>query len=192
MNQDHTQNASESTLLIRARNGDHAAFLQLVEPLRGRVWGVCLNIAGNHHDAEDAFQDSMIAAWQNLDRFRGEAKFGTWIYRVAANTAVSVVRRRKPNTDSVDFSDPAQSAATAEQFRSPDFADRIATRDAVRAAIAGLPDDFRTALVLREFGDLTISDIASHEGVPEATVKTRLHRARRQLADTLHVSLTDA
>lgn len=171
------------TLLLQARDGDQGAFAQLVEQHRSHVWAVCLSTTGNRHDAEDALQNTLIAAWQNLDRFRGESRFGTWLHRIAVNNALMVVRARKPDTDLTDFTDDAAPVILTDD--APAFDDGIVTHDALRGALARLPEDFRTALILRELGDLTYADIAEHQGIGVQTVKSRLNRARRQLAQFL-------
>lgn len=174
----------ETALLLQARAGNQQAFAELVTFYRPRIWGVCLNIAGDHQDAEDAVQDTLVSAWQNLEKFRGEARFGTWIHRIAANCSLMIVRRRKANTQLTDFNDPDH-PVLVDDDRKPRFDDRIADLDALRVALADLPDDFRTALVLREFGDLSYADIAEHQGIGVATVKSRLNRARTQLTAAL-------
>lgn len=170
------------TLLMQARDGDQRAFAQLVEQHRNHVWAVCLSTTGNRHDAEDALQNTLIAAWQHLDRFRGESRFGTWLHRIAANNALMVVRKRKPDTDLTDFTDDAAVTLTDDR---PGFDEGIVTHDALRRALAELPEEFRTALVLREFGDLSYAEIAEHQGVGVQTVKSRLNRARGRLAQLL-------
>jgi len=85
----------EAELIERCRAGDRAAFAELVAPSRERVWAVCVRITGNRYDAEDALQDALIVAWQNLDKLRGTAAFGTWLYRIASNAALAVVRTRR-------------------------------------------------------------------------------------------------
>ena len=165
---------------MQARGGDEQAFSELVGLYRRRIWGVCLHIVGDHQEAEDALQDTLVSAWQNLDRFRGEARFGTWIHRIAANSSLMIVRRRKAQTQLVDFNDPDH-PTLIDDTGAPRFDDTIANRDALRVALAALPEDFRAALVLREFGDLSYIDIAEHQGISIATVKSRLNRARTQL-----------
>lgn len=159
---------NEADLIARVRAGDSAAFTELVAPHRTRLWGVCLRVTGSHTDAEDALQDCLLAAWRNLDRFRGEAAIGTWLYRIAANAAVAVVRRRREVAGEVpDRADPATPTD-----------DVLAVRDEIEAALRLVPTDFRVALVLREYGDLTYEEIAAHQGVGVQTVKSRLNRAR--------------
>lgn len=174
---------SDAATLIAARAGDQQAFAQLVGEHRDHIWAVCVSITGNAQDAEDALQETLISAWQHLDRFRGEAKFGTWLHRIAANCALAVVRRRKPNTDTVDFTDTERPVVLADT--APAIDEHVARQDQVRAALATLSEDFREAIVLREFGDLSYEDIATHQGVGVQTVRSRLSRARSQLAAAL-------
>ncbi|MFW0783655.1 sigma-70 family RNA polymerase sigma factor [Gordonia sp. CPCC 206044] len=180
----------EAVLLMQAREGDQHAFAQLAGAHRTQVWAVCLNICGNHHDAEDALQNTLVAAWQNLHKFRGEARFSTWLHRIASNNALMVVRRRKANTTLTDFDDPEQAVQLADDDGGTTFDERVALQDAVRDALAKLPDDFREAVVLREFGDLSYADIAAHQGIGVQTVKSRLNRARSQLGDLLRDTIT--
>lgn len=171
---------SESELIAACRLGDHRAFADLVGRYRNNAWHVCLQITGNTHDAEDAFQDTVTAAWQNLHRFRGEARFNTWLHRIAVNAALAVVRRRKP-TASLD-DDTTDEPGIDLGHDQPRIDDRVATAAVVQQALNQLPEDFRVAIVLAEFADLPYADIAEHQGVSVATVKTRIHRARKQLA----------
>ena len=173
----------EATLLMQARRGDQQAFAELVQANRDRIWAVCLNIVDDRQDAEDAVQNTLVAAWQNLERFRGESRFSTWLHRIAANNALMIVRKRKASTVLTDFNDPEHPVLVEDD--APRFDERIATLDALRAALAELSDDFREAIVLREFGDLSYADIAEHQGVGIQTVKSRLNRARHQLADLM-------
>lgn len=165
---------TDGELLAACREGDGTAFAELVGRYRHRLWSICFRVTGNREDAEEAVQDALTSAWQNLHKFRGEAKVSTWLYRIAANAALAVVRKRKDalaaDPDMIELEDPA-----------PLTADRIADVDAVRRALAELPEDFRVAIVLREFAELPYADIAEHQGVPVATVKTRINRARKQL-----------
>lgn len=179
----------EFTLLTRARSGDQQAFAELVGLHRSRIWAVCLGIAGNPADAEDALQNTLVAAWQNLEKFRGESRFSTWLHRIASNNALMIVRKRKDHTTLTDFTDEAAQPITLVDD-TPALDDRVATRDAVRAGLAELPEEFRTALVLREFGDFSYADIAEHQGVGIQTVKSRLNRARSQLAQAMRGQLS--
>jgi RNA polymerase sigma factor (sigma-70 family) len=170
----------EGDLLERARAGDSRALDALLTPYRDRLWGVCLRTTSNRSDAEDALQEALVAIWKHLGDFRGEASFGTWAYRIASNAALAVVRRRR------DLTGIGADAAELEiEDTRRDFVDTIADRDRVQRALRDLPEDFRTALVLREYGQLTYEEIAAHQGVLVQTVKSRLNRARTAVAAAL-------
>lgn len=165
----------ERALVTRARAGDDAAFAALVESSKARVWSICLRITGNHSDAEDALQDALSAAWQHLARFRDDARFSTWLYRIASNASLAVVRRRRDTPSEVDpgwlvMDDPTSGY------------DDI---DRVQRALATVPETFRAALVLREYGALTYEEIAAATGVGVQTVKSRLNRARAAVSAAL-------
>ena len=168
---------TDGELLALCRQGHETAFSELVGRYRNRLWSICFRVTGNREDAEEAVQDTLTSAWQNLHKFRGDAKVSTWLYRIAANASLAVVRKRKETVadlDVIELEDPA-----------PLTADRVADVDAVRRALAELPEDFRVAVVLREFAEMSYADIAEHQGIPVATVKTRINRARKQLISLL-------
>jgi RNA polymerase sigma-70 factor (ECF subfamily) len=172
----------DSELIALCRTGDQQAFAELAGRYRTNAWHVCLSITGNHYDAEDALQDALTAAWQNLPKFRGDARFNTWLHRIAANAALGVVRRRK-QVDTLDLGD--DDGVIRLESTAPRIDETVAIVDAVRAALMRLSDDFRVAIVLAEYAQLPYADIAEHQGISVATVKTRIHRARKQLAEML-------
>ncbi|MCD7052822.1 sigma-70 family RNA polymerase sigma factor [Rhodococcus sp. BH2-1] len=169
---------TDGELLALCRQGYETAFAELVGRYRNRLWSICFRVTGNREDAEEAVQDTLTSAWQNLHKFRGDAKVSTWLYRIAANASLAIVRKRKDaiadDFDVIELEDPA-----------PMTADRVADVDAVRRALAELPEDFRVAVVLREFAEMSYADIAENQGIPVATVKTRINRARKQLITLL-------
>jgi RNA polymerase sigma factor (sigma-70 family) len=168
----------EPALLARARSGDGRAFQRLIAPHRDMLWSVCFRITRSHQDADDALQDCLLSAWRNLDGFRGSARLSTWLFRIASNSAAAIVRRRRET--------PADLPETSS--RRSDIGDELADRDRVRTALRGLPEDFRIALVLREYGGLSYDEIAAHQGILVQTVKTRLNRARSAMRSSLEVS----
>lgn len=175
MNPAPTSDTSERELVARAQGGDERAFAELVTRHKKHIWAVCVRITNHGADAEDALQEALTAAWQHLDKFRGDAKFSTWMHRIAANAALSVVRRRRDVIlDDFDLEDTGRDA-----YREFDDTDRV------QAALRTIPNDFRAALVLREYGGLTYEEIATHQGIPVATVKSRLNRAKKALAEAL-------
>jgi RNA polymerase sigma-70 factor (ECF subfamily) len=165
--------ADSEKLIELARGGDQRAFAALVEPHRSMLASVCYRIVGDEGLAEDALQDTLMAAWRHLDRFQGRSKFSTWLYRIAHNAALAVARKRVPEpSDDLD--------ALVHGGRS--LGDTVSDVRTVRWALSKIPPDFRAALVLREFSDMTYEQIAEAQGIKVATVKTRIARARQALA----------
>lgn len=160
----------DGVLVERAQAGDEAAFTELLDLHRQRLWAVCYRITGSQHDAEDALQDAVVAAWRNLPRFRGDSRFSTWVYRIAANAALMVVRRRR------DL--PTQDEVLRDRVWQEDATATVADADAVQQAVSQLPEHYRAALVLRVWGDLSYEEIAVWLDIPLQTVKSRLNRAR--------------
>jgi RNA polymerase sigma factor (sigma-70 family) len=170
----------EWELVELARSGDDRAFAELAGRHRAVLWSICLRITGNEYDAEDALQEALTAAWLHLDSFRGSARFSTWVYRIAANASFAVLRRRREI--------PTDVFEVMQQGGEEDFVDALADRERINAAVVGLAPQFREALVLREYGDLSYEEIAAHQGVGVQTVKSRLNRARAAVAAKLEAS----
>lgn len=169
--------STELDLARRACDGDAAAFRELVEPHRDQIWAVCLSITSHRQDAEDALQDALIAGWRNIARFEGKSRFSTWMHRIASNAALMLVRKRR------DY--PEEDAGAEETDNAPGVGERVTTVAVVRSCLAQLPDEFREAVVLREYADMSYQEIAEHQGVAVATVKTRLNRGRAKLKEAL-------
>lgn len=162
---------SEAALVEAARNGDQDAFALLIHMHRRKIWSICLRITENTPDAEDAVQDCLIAAWHHLDAFGGRSTFGTWLFRIAANSSLAIIRRRRPHVD-LDH---------VPEVGEPDRSNRITDADMITTALRTLPLTFRTAVILREVGDLSYRQIAEHEGIDIQTVKSRISRGRAMM-----------
>ena len=168
-------------------SADDAAFAELVRRFRGPVFRLAVSILGQEFapEAEDVAQDVMLRVHHALGSFRGEAKVGSWIYRIAFNQALNVkarVRYRAPHV-----SDEALST-TASPDRGPhDQLQDQRRRRAVHACVAELPEVYQSALRLHYWLGASISEIAEMLDAPENTVKSYLHRARR----LLHAMLTE-
>lgn len=179
---------SEYQLIERARSGDESAFAELIEQNQTRMFNVCLRVTANHHDAEDAFAGAVYLAWKNLDKFHGDAGFGTWVYRIASNAAMDIVRRRKAAV-SIDASLPGSedddTPVLQLESKEADFAETVAQNDALTAALGQLPEQSREAIVLAEVAGLTLSEIAEHQGASLSATKVRVHRARKTLRELL-------
>lgn len=167
----------EHQLILWAQEGDERAFRALIEPYRPMLQSVCGRIAGGRSETEDAIQVALLAVWQNIGRFEHRSKFSTWLFRVCHNAALGIVRKRVPEPASDVFHEPLSTATT------PDA--KVSDVDAVRWALSKIPPDFRAALVLREYTQMTYAEIAETQGIRVETVKTRIARARHALADLL-------
>lgn len=173
---------SDEWLVEAARRGDAAAMDTLLRRHYDRVHAVCRRIAGTTRDADDAAQEAMIRIVRNLDRFDGRASFGTWAYRIATNTSLDELRKRKrrPQLHVVgDDRDDVPPEPTDE--RSHLEIDGVADRLSIDEALAELPDEFRAAVVMRDVGDLDYAEIAAELEVPVGTVKSRIARGRKLL-----------
>ncbi|MDU0479807.1 sigma-70 family RNA polymerase sigma factor [Staphylococcus chromogenes] len=167
----------QAEVLAQAQAGDERAFAVLARSAQSRMWAVCLSITGNRADAEDALQNALTAAWQNLHRFDGTAKFSTWAYRIASNAALQIVRKRRELPD--------EDAGIEEVSTDSPVDSKVTAGIVVREALAQLPDEFREVIVLREYAGLSYQEIADQQGIPIQTVKSRINRARTKLLDAL-------
>ena len=173
---------AEEWLVERCReSADNDAFAELVRRYRGPVFRLAVSILGQEFapEAEDVAQDVMLRVHHALRSFRGEARFGSWIYRIAFNQALNVKARARYHAPHV--SDQAL-AATPSTDRGPDDHLQDARRQrAILACVAELPEVYQSALRLHYWLGASMSEIAVMLDVPENTVKSYLHRARRLL-----------
>lgn len=183
----------DTALVDAAQAGDRAALDQLLRLHQPRIHAVCRRITGNDTDALDATQDALIAIVRGLPRFDGRARFSTWAYRIATNTCLDELRRRKrrPDLGSTDdvggtHLDHHPDGAGPTASRTADGgADQVVERLAIDDALARLGADFRAAVVLRDLCQLDYAEIAEVLDVPVGTVRSRIARGRGQLADLL-------
>lgn len=172
--------ASEADLLTRAQAGDERAFAVLVERSRTRLFAVCVRITGDEHSAADAVQDALLQAWRALPRFERRSSFSTWLCQIGSRSSLAVVRGRR--------ADPVAEVPEPEGPFRVGVDEAVTAVSSVRWALDRLPPDFRTALVLREYADMSYQEIADAEGVRVETVKTRIARARRAVARLLEAA----
>ena len=178
---------SDDELVSAARQGDAAAMDALLRRHYDRVHAVCRRIAGSTRDADDAAQEAMIRIVRNLDKFDGRSAFGTWAYRIATNTSLDELRKRKrrPQLHVVPGDDDRPGAHEQADENAHRVVESVADRMAIDEALAELPDDFRVPVVMRDVGDLDYSEIADELGVPVGTVKSRIARGRKMLVERL-------
>jgi len=172
--------ADDVALIEQYLAGDVRAFDSLMRAHEDRVFSICLRMLRDREAALDAVQETFITVFRKADRFAGRSAFSTWLYRVAVNTCYDVARRtRRKNTDALpEGFDPSDPAA-ADGYESADI------RPEIEAALAALPAEFRAAVVLADLEGLALETVAEAIGVPIGTVKSRVFRGRRLLAESL-------
>jgi RNA polymerase sigma-70 factor (ECF subfamily) len=191
--------AREAQLIQRVCGGEPQAFEELVRPYERLVYATAISILRNREDAEEVSQEAVLKAFANLSRFRGEAKFSTWLVQITYNEAR--MKLRKDRQHLYESIDNLQQDAEGE-YRPKDFADwrPIASelleteqvRQALQNAINALAPAYREVVVLRDVQNQSITDSAAILGIPEGSVKTRLHRARLMLREMLAPGLNGA
>lgn len=169
----------EQALIAAARQGDRQAFGKLVRCHQAGVVSVVYRMCGDTRLAEDAAQEAFVRAWQNLPAYEARAPFRNWLYRIATNAALDVLRRERPTTelDEVRLAHPGPNPEVAL------IAQEQATQ--VQQAIMDLPPASRSVLILREYEGLSYKEIASTLDIPLGTVMSRLNYARTKLGEQL-------
>jgi RNA polymerase sigma-70 factor (ECF subfamily) len=180
---------SDEDLVARSVAGDTDSFNELVRRWERPIYALAYRQIGREEDARDVCQETFLRAYRALNGFRGQAKFSSWLYRIALNLCRDWLRRERRTPlvqvpDELDVADLIAERAPVESFE-----DHVARRDlgrALRRAIARLPEEQRTAILLKEYHGLTFQEIADLIGCPLSTVKTRLYQGlvvlRRELA----------
>lgn len=178
-------------LVGAARQGDAKALEELVRATYGSTYTLAYRLTGNEDDACDVVQDVYLRAWRGLRRFRGDAQFTTWLYRITANCSANQLARRARHR-SEPIGDDLQPIDVRPDGDPEGQLARSGEREEVAAALARLPPKLRQVIVLRDIYDLAHSSIAKELGISEAAAKVRVHRARRQLRDILVAELEAA
>ncbi len=190
---------SERLLLGRLVRRDEDAFSELVRTYSDRVYNLVLRLVGSPAEAEDIAQEVFVTVFKSIDSYRGEARLSTWIFRIAANHSKNrikyLARRRtsgqelRDGSDATEMADEGKAPAQAH-FAAPDVVlEAVETERLLQAAIAQLDEEQRLLVVLRDVEELSYDEIVEVTGLPEGTVKSRLHRARMALKDLLEGKL---
>jgi RNA polymerase sigma-70 factor, ECF subfamily len=182
-------NGDDHRLIAECLNGQTAAFGELVRRHQDRLYNTVYRLVGSAEDAQDVVQEAFLHAYQSLDRFKGDSRFFTWLYRIAVNSAISLKRKRRvvvsihtgregqgggsEPPDPSSFSQPGQSLERAEEERR------------IQAALSRMSPEHRAVLILKDLEDQKYEDMAAILQVPIGTIRSRLHRARLELRELL-------
>ena len=177
----------DAELVEALRRQEPDAAERLVEKFGDRVYRLTMRITGSREDAEEAVQDALWTAARKIDSFKGESAFGSWLYRIAANSAYQKLRTRKQRSREIAMDEVLPSLDTDGLHFEPmaDWSSRVddnalqgELRQVLEEAIDALPPDYRTALVLHDVEGLSNPDIAESLGISLPAVKSRVHRSR--------------
>lgn len=181
----------ERELIRRAQGGDVAAFEQLINEHQKRIFSIAYRVAGNPDDAADMAQEVLVKIFKNINKFKGDSKFSTWIYRVATNTCLDELKRLKRHKaysldQELETEDGAVSVDVEDTAPTPEqSAERKAIRSAVNSAIAKLGEEHKKVIILRDIQGFSYEEIAKMLNCSDGTVKSRISRARAQLKKIL-------
>lgn len=168
----------DKIIIQRCKDGDLHAFEELYAKYSRKLYGLCLRMSGNQNDAEDYMQEIFIVLLKKIKAFRGESKFSTWLYRVAVNTCISQLRKRKGimvAPESALDRKPAQLNVTPQ----------VIHRTTLTRAIAQLPDGYRSAVILHDIQGFHHHEIGQILGISVGSSKSQLFKARRKLREIL-------
>jgi RNA polymerase sigma-70 factor, ECF subfamily len=171
-----TSTEEETVLVERARDGDRAAFEELVRRHADRLHAVILRFVADADEAQEATQEAFLRAWRSIERFQGRSRFFTWLYRIGINEAKRRAARRPPPAASLD-DDPVPEAPDWSNAPETRF-DQADLRRVLERSIRALPIEYRMPLVLRDVEGLSTRESAEVMELGEAAFKSRLHRAR--------------
>jgi RNA polymerase sigma-70 factor (ECF subfamily) len=173
----------ESELVERASRGDQAAFTELVRAHQHEVYTLAVRMVSDRELAYDVAQEAFVRAWRAIERFRGDAKFSTWMHRITVNTAFTHRdRRKRTRVDSLDdiYREPESASLSPERG-----GESAAMRGPLEEALNELPESLRAVVVLKDVYEWSHTEIAEHLDISVTAAKVRLHRARKSLRITL-------
>lgn len=173
------------TLIEAARGGDRRAFDELVRRTYEETYTLAYRLTGNEEDARDVVQETYLRAWKGLKRFRGDARFSTWLYRITANASYTLMKKRRKHRHEPLLDELADVAETGFAANPEAVTDAALLRDELTAAVEDLPPKLRAVVVLRDVYGLSHEEISEELGISVSAAKVRLHRARRRLHDAI-------
>jgi RNA polymerase sigma-70 factor, ECF subfamily len=185
---------TDHDLIALARTGSEKAYRELLDRYQRPVFSLVYRMVRDRELAEDLAQETFVKVFNHLDRFNPKYKFSSWIFKIASNLAIDTLRKREPDTVSLDGSRHAETAEEIESSRitvesrdenPEEFLEAKELGQEIERAIAGLRPEYRTAILLRHVEGRAYEEIAEIMSLPLGTVKTYIHRARGQLRETL-------
>ncbi|RHW34804.1 RNA polymerase sigma factor SigW [Neobacillus notoginsengisoli] len=172
------------------KKGDQDAFAEIVELYKDKLFQLGYRMLGNRHEAEDIAQEAFIRAYVNIDSFKQEYKFSTWLYRIATNLCIDRIRKKKPDYY-LDAEVAGTEGLTLYSRISSDMplpekeVEMMELHETIQGEILKLPEKYRSVIVLRYIEELSLNEISEILGLPLGTVKTRIHRGREALRKQL-------
>lgn len=191
---DEAVKEEDRQLVDRAQGGDISAFEALVDTHRDKVYGLALRMTRSEADAAEITQDTFFSAYQHLKEFRGDAAFGSWVHRIAANNALMRLRHRRVvqaaegELQGPEFTERGSLSAYPTRDWSRDAEDRILDAElglAIQRATARLPEGYREVFLLKDVEGLSYEQISEVTGNSIPAIKSRLHRARLALREAI-------
>ena len=182
---------TDAQLVARLKQRDRRALEDLLRLHGAKLYGVAMQFMRDEPDAQEVMQDALVQVWKKIDSFEGRSAFTSWLYRGTANAALMALRKRKKHdTDvSLDALDGGAGGALLGAATDGEHPDAVLLRgelgERVRTAIEELPEPYRSAVLLRDVEEFSISEVAELTAATEAAVKSRLHRARLALRERL-------
>ncbi len=175
----------EQIWLEQARDGDKEAFGKLIDAYQTPVFNLAYRMLSNADEAEQAAQEAFIRAWTRLDSYNQQHKFSTWLLSITSNYCIDLIRKRRKQLLSIDGPLPPHPALISEHSKGPE-AQAVQSEEigVVQVLLATLPEEYREAVVLRYWYDMSYDEIADVMKTSVSAIKSRLFRARRQLAET--------
>lgn len=187
---------TDTELVFRCQRGEMAAFEELVNRYRGKIYSLAYGMARNEQDAHDLCQETFVRAWHSIDKFRGQSSFYTWLYRIVTNLTIDLMRK-KSRAPQVAFDERLDVTGAAEGELSEATHNRLPSDDAhfkeirqsIDRALEQLSPDHRAVILLKDFEGLEYKEIAKVVGCSPGTVMSRLFYARRHLQKLLKGAL---
>ncbi|MFH1385412.1 MAG: sigma-70 family RNA polymerase sigma factor [Candidatus Omnitrophota bacterium] len=187
MNPRREKDQKEQSLIQRCKGGEFRAFRELVEQYQSRIYAVCFGIVRNREDTFDVMQEVFIKIYNSIKHFSGQSGLYVWIYRIAVNTGLDFFRKRKRKQKIIEksYQDGGTVKGGSHSQSPADIAVSLELKDLVHRAIAKLPDNHKSIIVLREIEGLSYQEIAKIMECSEGTVMSRLFYARKTLMTLL-------